>query len=145
VGLGREGYPQRLAFERLAPKRGDTVLDLACGTDVNSSDLLTHVGPSGRIIAVDYSDGMLDPARAEARNNGWRNIEFIQADAAALSLPQSLDGVLCTFGLSAMPGERQALLRIAGSLKSGARFVSLDAKAFTGAPSFLNHVFGSHF
>ncbi|WP_423787732.1 class I SAM-dependent methyltransferase, partial [Klebsiella pneumoniae] len=79
------------------------------------------MGSSGRIIAVDYSDGMLDAARAAAENNGWHNIDFIQADATALSLPpQSLDGALCTFGLSAMPGERQALLRVAQSLKGGA-------------------------
>jgi len=146
VCLGREDYLQARAISKLAPDPGDTVLDLACGTGVNFPDLLARVGPSGRVIAVDYSDGMLEAARAKARNNGWRNVEFIQTDATILDLPrESLDGALCTFGLSAMPGEREALERVARALKPGAGFVSLDAKAFTGQARVLNPVLGPVF
>ena len=146
VAFGREDHLQRRALESLGLKEGDTVLDLACGSGVNLPALVRAVGASGRIIATDYSDGMLNTARATARRMGWNNVEFIQADAATLELaPQSLDGALCTFALSAMPGERAALQRVAQALKPAARFVALDAKTFTGPARVLNPVTGPLF
>jgi demethylmenaquinone methyltransferase/2-methoxy-6-polyprenyl-1,4-benzoquinol methylase len=137
--LGREQTLERLAIAAIGLKPGDTVLDLACGAGVNLPYLEDRVGPEGRILAVDYSEGMLNAARARAESRGWRNVEFVQADAARLVLASgSLDGAVCTFGLSAMPGERSALSRVAAALKADAKFVALDAKTFTGPASILN-------
>lgn len=144
--VGREASLQRRAIAALGLKAGDTVLDLACGTGVNLPFLAELVGPTGRILAVDYSEGMLDAARRRVRHNGWPQIEFMQADAARMEVaPQSLDGAICTFGLSAMPGERAALLRVAAALKTGARFVAFDAKPFTGWARMFNPINGPLF
>ena len=95
---------------------------------------------------MDYSAGMLATARAVAKTNGWDNIEFRQEDAARLNLPSAcLDGALCTFGLSAMPGEAAALRRVAVALKPGAKFVVLDAKTFTGLARAFNPIAGPIF
>lgn len=146
VCFGREAHLQGLAIAALELKIGDTVLDLACGTGVNLPHLLSAVGPAGKITAVDYSEGMLDAARSRAQSNGWSNIEFRQEDAARLQLPaDSLDAAICTFGLSAMPGELAALQMLATALKPGARFVVLDAKAFTGMARVFNPIAGPLF
>jgi len=139
--LGRERYFRRRLIAALAVRPGEIVLDLACGAGFNLPDLRACVGPGGKIIALDYSEGMLAAARARAQKRGWTNIEFMQADATQIDLPpNSLDGVLCTFGLSAMPGELAALQRVANAMKPGARFVAFDAKPFTGWGRFLNPV-----
>jgi demethylmenaquinone methyltransferase/2-methoxy-6-polyprenyl-1,4-benzoquinol methylase len=144
--LGRERQLQARAIAAIGLKQSDTVLDLACGAGVNFRQLRDKVGSSGRIVAVDYSDGMLATARAAARADGWSNIEFRREDAARLELPPaSLDGALCTFGLSAMPGETAALRRVAAALKPGAKCVVLDAKAFTGFARAFNPVAGPIF
>jgi demethylmenaquinone methyltransferase/2-methoxy-6-polyprenyl-1,4-benzoquinol methylase len=92
-------------------------------------------------VALDYSYGMLAAARKKAEKHGWTNIEFVQADATQMDLePNSLDGAICTFGLSAMPGELAALQRAANAMKPGARFVAFDAKPFTGWGRVLNPI-----
>jgi demethylmenaquinone methyltransferase/2-methoxy-6-polyprenyl-1,4-benzoquinol methylase len=137
--LGREQSLERRAIAAMGIKQGDTVLDLACGAGVNLPYLRECVGPEGRILALDYSEGMLAAARAKAEKRGWANIEFMQADATQMELPpHSLDSAICTFGLSAMPNERAALQRVAKAMKDGARFVAFDAKPFTGWGRIIN-------
>jgi demethylmenaquinone methyltransferase/2-methoxy-6-polyprenyl-1,4-benzoquinol methylase len=146
VCFGREHGFQKRALRSLKIKRGETVLDLGCGNGVNFPLLEEAVGATGKIIALDYSSGMLDQAMITAAWNGWRNIKFIQADAARVNLPDnSLDGAVCTFAFSAMPGEDAAIRRVAAALKPGAQLVVLDAKAFTGLGRILNPVLGPIF
>jgi ubiquinone/menaquinone biosynthesis C-methylase UbiE len=144
--LGRERNLQELAIVAIGLRTGDIVLDLACGAGVNLAGLEARVGGAGKIIALDYSPGMLDTARARSREQGWTNIEFRLGDAACLELPvECLDGAICTFGLSAMPGELAALRRVAEALKPGTCLVVLDAKTFTGWARILNPVAGPLF
>jgi demethylmenaquinone methyltransferase/2-methoxy-6-polyprenyl-1,4-benzoquinol methylase len=139
--LGRVRYFRRRLITALAVRPGETVLDLACGAGFNLPDLRAYVGPEGKIIALDYSEGMLAAARVRAQKHGWTNIEFVQADATQMTLePNSLDGAICTFGLSAMPGELAALQRVAKAMKPGARFVAFDAKPCTGWGRVLNPI-----
>ena len=86
VCFGRERSLQNLAIAATGLREGSTVLDLACGAGVNLAGLEARVGESGKIIAADYSSGMLHTARASAREQGWTNIEFREGDAACLEV-----------------------------------------------------------
>ncbi len=146
VCFGRERFLQEQAMDAIGIKRGDTVLDLACGAGSNLAALEKRVGSQGRIIAVDLSAGMLGAAKAKAEESGWTNIEFRETDAAEIKLAEgSLDGAICTFALSVMPGERRALQRVAEALKPGAKLVVLDAKEFKGWASIFNLLIGPLF
>lgn len=146
VCFSRERKLQRLAIESLGLHDGDHVLDLACGAGVNLPYLTNLVGQTGHVLAVDYSDGMLATASAMVKKHGWHNVALKQGDAARLDFaPQSLDGALCTFALSAMPRETEALHRVASALKPGARFVILDCKAFSGWAKIFNPLIGPLF
>lgn len=139
--LGRVKYLRRQTMAALAVQPGDTVLDLACGAGFNLPYLWECVGPEGTIIALDYSEGMLAAARKKAQAQGWTNIKFVQADATQMDMEaNSLDGAICTFGMSAMPGEQDALQRVAKAMKPGARFVAFDAKPFTGWGRVMNPI-----
>ena len=146
VCFGIEGRLQELAVDAVGLKKGDVVLDLACGAGVNLPHLLSRVGSAGKILAVDHSDGMLNAARSRTDLKACANVDFQQADAAHLELPAgSLNGAICTFGLSAMPGELAALRRVAAAMKPGVRFVALDAKVFTGFARVFNPIAGPLF
>ena len=49
---------------------GKVVLDVGCDTGRNFPFLVRRVGAGGRIIGVDYSQGMLDVARARKEQEG---------------------------------------------------------------------------
>ena len=61
---------RRKAAMRLGLSRGDSVLDIGCGTGVNFPYLRDAVGPTGRIYGVDISPGMLRKAKARRDTHG---------------------------------------------------------------------------
>ena len=137
--LGGDAALRDEAVARLRLGDGSTVLDLACGPGTNLARLERAVGTGGRIIAFDYSTGMLGRAREAAARGEWRNIDTVQGDAAHMRLPDdSLDGALCTLGLSAMPEPELAIRQVHRCLRPGGRFVVLDAKLAEGAWRVLN-------
>lgn len=136
--IGQEKILRRLAVQALELKRGDVVLDLACGTGLNHPFLEESVGPEGKIIAFDYSDEMLAASKHQAEKNGWKNISFIQGDAAELSLDVQIDGILSTLGISAVPEHRRALERAFAVLKDGKKISILDARLPTGIWRIFN-------
>jgi len=52
-----------------APRRGDAVLDVGCGTGLVTHLLAETVGAKGSVVGIDLSARMLDLARARARPN----------------------------------------------------------------------------
>ncbi len=139
VFLGRERHLRRLAVEALDVDPGSAVLDLGCGHGPNFAQLEDALGPGGRLVALDYSEGMLGAARRRAETEGWLNIEFLRTDAAHAELAaESLDGALCTLALSAIPDHQRAIAKLRAALRPGARFVVLDANPLEGPARLLN-------
>lgn len=97
-------YAERLvALANLQP--GQTVLDAGAGTGFATLAIAGRVGPSGRVVAIDLSAGMLAEARAAVVAAGVANVEILQADAANLErfAPASFDAVICAAALLYMP------------------------------------------
>lgn len=138
--LGKEDFLRKKTVVNVGLKRGDTVLDIACGFGVNFPNLRQAVGKKGKIIGFDYTQAMLDAAeRIYIRNKGWKNIKLIQGDAAELDLKaESVDGIISTLGISAIPRHFQALKRAKYSLKKGGKIVILDANLFSGIMKIFN-------
>jgi ubiquinone/menaquinone biosynthesis C-methylase UbiE len=117
---------RRRAVAALGLKAGDVVLEIGAGTGRNFPYLVEAVGPSGTVIAVDASAGMLAEARRLVRREGWANVELLQQDAAQLQVDRDLDGVLFSLSYSALPEPRPALARAWERLRPGARVVVMD-------------------
>jgi ubiquinone/menaquinone biosynthesis C-methylase UbiE len=103
------------------PKRCRRVLEVGCGAGEFSRLL---AGRAGSVLAVDLSPQMIRLARE--RSKLYTNIEFVEADAMALDLPdEEFDCVATLTTLHHLPTEA-ALRKIAKSLKPGGVFVCLD-------------------
>jgi SAM-dependent methyltransferase len=89
----RDSDWHRVSAERLVElcdlKPGDRVLDAGTGTGFAALHAARKVGPAGRVVAADISQGMLSEARADAAASRLTTIEFIRCDAT--SLPQFAD------------------------------------------------------
>jgi ubiquinone/menaquinone biosynthesis C-methylase UbiE len=139
VLLGRDRELRDDAVEMLRLGDGQRVLDLACGPGPNLPRLERGIGAGGSVVAFDYSDEMLDRAREVVLRHGWTNVATVQGDAARLSLDDgSIDGALCTLGLSVMPDPPAAVREVHRCLKPGGRFAVVDVKLFEGRWQTLN-------
>jgi ubiquinone/menaquinone biosynthesis C-methylase UbiE len=103
-------------IERLPLKPGMTVLDVCCGIGGSALPAAERVGPTGRVIAVDLAQNMLDKGARSAGERGLKNIEFRRADLADLPFAaHSFDAVICVFGIFFVPdlhGAIRALWRL---------------------------------
>jgi ubiquinone/menaquinone biosynthesis C-methylase UbiE len=117
---------RRKAVAALGLKPGDTVLEIGAGTGRNFPYLIEAVGPSGAVIAVDSSPGMLAEAAKLVKRRGWSNVELLHRDATRMELDRELDGVLFSLSYSALPQPRPALAAAWEWLRSSGRVVVMD-------------------
>jgi len=130
VAEGYGGAPQQfftLAAARLPEifaLRGDEqVLDVACGTGIAACALAPHL-PRGRVTGLDFSAGMLAQAHHNVRTRALRNIDFVEMDMQAMTLPERrFDAANCSFGLFFVSDMRAQLTHIATKVKSGGAVV----------------------
>jgi ubiquinone/menaquinone biosynthesis C-methylase UbiE len=118
---------QRRAVARLGLRRGDCVVDVACGTGINFGDIQERIGAKdGRLIGLDASAEMLEQARARAASAGWRNVELIESTAEAADLPE-VDAALFSFTHDVLRS-REAVANVAGCLRRGGCVVATGIK-----------------
>jgi SAM-dependent methyltransferase len=85
--------------EAAAPRAGDRVLDIGCGTGVAAREAARRLGATGSVTGLDSSPSMLEVARSTAAREG-RKIEWREGRAEALPFPDgSFDLALCQFAL----------------------------------------------
>jgi SAM-dependent methyltransferase len=125
------------AVERLQPRAGERILDLATGTGWGSR-VVAQRFPGVKLIGADIADQMLDHARAAAATLRL-DIEYRHADAEKLPFEDgSFDAVLSTFGVMFTGKPEAAAAELARVVKKGGRVVLATWKH----DSNLFHMFG---
>jgi ubiquinone/menaquinone biosynthesis C-methylase UbiE len=111
------------------------VLDLPCGTGQSFPGLCAGIGPTGRVLGVDLSAGMLRQAQARVDRTGLTGVTLTRADAGKLDLAV-LGGVrpdrLHIFlGMSVFPEPEAVFTQLWSLLAPGGRCVIVDCHAET--------------
>ena len=126
------------ALQLLGLRAGDTVVDLGCGTGVNLPHLARAVGPSGRVVGVDLSPGMLGQAKDRLPVDGGAPVELAQADLREYELPPDTRGVLATFALEMVPEYDDVVARVCRTLAAtGGRLAVSGLRRPRGWPDWL--------
>jgi len=87
------------------------VLDVGCGSGLDSLIAARRTGPGGKVIGVDFSEAMLGRARAAAETTGLANVEFIQAAADKVPLPDGSVDIALVNGIFNLNPKREELFR----------------------------------
>ncbi|KIY02157.1 uncharacterized protein Z520_02295 [Fonsecaea multimorphosa CBS 102226] len=114
-------------------KEGENLLDLACGTGLVAIGAKSVVGPSGRVVGVDISEGMLKVARRKAQAAGL-DIAFLNHDVCDLAglhiVPKEdytdefFDVITCAAALILLPDPLQAVKNWKSVLRPGGRLIT---------------------
>src|SRR5436189_6249879 len=70
MSAGQHHRWRQRAATRTELREGDCALDVCCGTGDLALELARRVGPAGGVIGCDFSERMLDVARAKAARRG---------------------------------------------------------------------------
>ncbi len=133
----REGAYRKKAVDALNLQRGDTVVEIGCGTGMNFSLLQQAIGHDGKIIGVDLTDDMLAQARKRVEEKGWANVELVVSDAASYKFPECIDGIISTFALTLVAEYDKVVQNGCLALKPGKRWAVLDFKMPSSRVSWL--------
>lgn len=133
----REAHYRKLAVQALNPARGDTVVEIGCGTGLNFGYLQGRIGEKGRIVGVDLSEQMLEKAAERVRRNGWKNVTLVNRDAAKYDFPEGMSRAISTFALTLVPEYDAVTRRTSAALGRDGRMVVLDLRKPERWPEWL--------
>ena len=106
-------------IDRVQPRPGEAVLDVACGTGVVTRLAAKRVAQR-RVAALDLNAGMLAVARSVP--NEGAPIDWIEGSALCMPFPSdSFDVVLCQLGLQFFPDQGRALREMRRVLRNTGR------------------------
>jgi SAM-dependent methyltransferase len=107
---------------RLDPKPGQTILEIAAGTGDTGFAAAERIAPDGKLISTDFAEGMVEQAKKTGAELGIENVEYRQLDAEKMDLPDdSVDGALCRWGYMLMADPAAALSETRRVLRDSGR------------------------
>lgn len=100
---------------------GDYVLDVGTGTGVAIPHILAAAGNTGRVLAVDISENMLDCAKAKGFSG---SVEYMLSDIEYTGLSDvTFDRVICNAAFPHFADRKHALSEMVRLLKPGGTLV----------------------
>ncbi|MFZ0887975.1 MAG: class I SAM-dependent methyltransferase [Candidatus Binataceae bacterium] len=123
----RQSLARKFLVDWVPVQNGASVLDLCTGTGTLLTHLRAKVGPTGRVVGVDFSHGMLKVARQKTRS--FSNVCLAEADAGDLPFAIGTFGaVTCSHSFYELKGETRdrALQEIVRVLRPEGAFLMME-------------------
>ena len=122
LGLGC-GLPTEFA----KIKAGDTVIDLGSGAGNDAFIARKIVGDNGKVLGVDFTEAMINKARANAEKLNFKNVEFRLGDIDDMPVTSNYaDVIVSNCVLNLVPDKHKVISEIFRVLKPGAHFSISD-------------------
>ncbi|MEP7060936.1 MAG: methyltransferase domain-containing protein [Betaproteobacteria bacterium] len=125
-----------ILLRHAAPKPGERVLDVACGTGIVARQVAPLVGTNGTVVALDMNPRMLAVARTLPAPFG-APITWQQGNAMSPPFPDGVfDLVLCQHGLQFIPDRAAAVREMRRVLAPRGRALAIVLQALARHPVF---------
>ncbi|HEX7085824.1 MAG TPA: class I SAM-dependent methyltransferase [Vicinamibacterales bacterium] len=125
--------PKRDAYQKphevmqaLGIKAGEVIADIGAGSGYFTVRLAHHVGPEGRVYAVDVSPDMLRHLNRRVRDLGLRNVSSILAPPDDPLVPEPVDRFLIVNVWHHVEDQAGYLAHMKKLLKPGGQVVMID-------------------
>ncbi|WP_453995410.1 demethylmenaquinone methyltransferase [Bacillus nitroreducens] len=114
-------------MKRMNVQKGASALDLCCGTADWTIALAEKVGPSGKVIGLDFSKNMLKIGQEKVDNLKLKQVELVHGNAMELPFEDNtFDYVTIGFGLRNVPDYMTVLKEMHRVVKPGGKVVCLE-------------------
>jgi demethylmenaquinone methyltransferase / 2-methoxy-6-polyprenyl-1,4-benzoquinol methylase len=130
MSMGMDGAWRSRAVRCAGLAPGSSALDVCCGTGDLAIALLDVVSTRGRVVGVDFSERMLEAARAKSSQ-----VEWLRGDALDLPFATGeFDACTVGFGVRNLPDIERGFREMARVVRPGGRVVCLE---LTEPPAWL--------
>jgi demethylmenaquinone methyltransferase/2-methoxy-6-polyprenyl-1,4-benzoquinol methylase len=118
---------RRRAADLATLSPGARALDVATGTGDLALELASRVAPGGEVVGADFSERMLELARAKASRAGAARVRFEAANALSLPYREAeFDAATVGFGARNFADLERGLREMVRVVKPGGRVVILE-------------------
>jgi ubiquinone/menaquinone biosynthesis C-methylase UbiE len=117
--------PKRILGDYI--KKGMVVLDAGCGPGFFSVEMAEMVGKSGKVIAADLQEGMLDKLRKKIKGNEIeKRIELHKSGKDRLGVSEKVDFVLAFYVVHELPDQKKFFKEIHRLLKKNGKIFVIE-------------------
>ena len=117
--------PRKILSRYIAP--GMKVLDMGCGPGFFTLEIAQIVGDSGKVVAADLQQGMLDRLKVKIKGTGLEGrIEFHKCEEKKIGLSEPLDFILCFYMVHEVPDQSGFFKELGSILNPGGKMLVIE-------------------
>jgi ubiquinone/menaquinone biosynthesis C-methylase UbiE len=132
-------HPQKILGPYIA--EGMTVLDLGCGSGFFTIDMARMVGESGRVIASDLQQGMLQKLGEKIQGTGFEDrITLHKCEETRIGVSEDVDFVLAFYMLHEVGNQKACLMEIGSILKPNGRLLIVEPPLHVSTAAFTETI-----
>lgn len=106
-----------------------TILDVGCGPGFFTIEMAKLVGQSGKVVAADLQQGMLEKLKAKINNTSLQNtIDLFLCQKNKIGIAQEFDFILIFYMLHEVPDQSEFLKEIKSILKPDGKALIVEPK-----------------
>ena len=121
-------------------KEGMTVVDYGCGNGYFTIPMAKMVGDSGKVIAVDIQQEMLDKVSLRVKNKKLKNVELFNNSNSKLNYPNAIDFAIAIYVVHEIPNKKAFFKELYDNLKPNGKLFIMEPNFIVSRKMFSNTV-----
>jgi ubiquinone/menaquinone biosynthesis C-methylase UbiE len=117
--------------------KGMTVLDLGCGPGFFSIEIAKMLVDSGKVIAADLQQGMLEKVKQKIKDGGLeRRIELHKCEENKIGVTENVDFILAFYMIHEVPDQEKLFRELKSILKPHGKIFVVEPRFHVSKKSF---------